>query len=177
MTISPSDVAPRPTLRDPVHLLAFGFGAGLLRPAPGTWGTLVAVPIAWGLGQLALPVRCAVVLAIAGSGVWLCGRAGRDLGVADHAGIVWDEIAGYLLAVMLFEWSWVSAVLGFMLFRLFDIAKPPPVGWFDRRVHGGLGVMLDDLAAGVLTALVLGMLAWAELGMTLDPALGEWLTP
>ena len=132
------------------------------------------MPFAWLLGQVALPARCAVVLAVAGGGVWLCGRAGRDLGVADHSGIVWDEIAGYLLAVMLFQWSWVMAVLGFVLFRLFDIVKPPPVGWLDRRVHGGLGVMLDDLAAGMLAALVLAAMACGNWGVAFDPALRQW---
>lgn len=146
----------------------------MLRPAPGTWGTLVAVPFAWWLAQLDLVARCSVVLLLAVAGVWICGRAGRDLGVADHAGVVWDEIVGYLLAVLFFTWSWRLALFGFVLFRLFDIVKPPPVGWLDRRVHGGLGVMLDDLAAGMLAALVLAAMAWGNWGVAFDPALRQW---
>lgn len=161
----------RPT--SPWHWLAFGCGAGLLKPAPGTWGTLIAVPFAWMLSWLSLPARCGVVGVAALAGIWICGRVGRDLGVADHSGIVWDEIVGYWVAVILFEWSWLLALLAFGLFRLFDIAKPLVVGWLDRNLHGGLGVMADDLAAGVLTALLLAPLAWGEWGIAFAPAAGQ----
>ena len=141
---------PLRALRDPVLLLATGFGAGLLRPAPGTWGSAVALPLAWGLSYLPPAVSLGLVAAAAGAGVPLCGAAARRLGVHDHGGIVWDEIAGVLLALVLLPFDWRSALLAFAFFRLFDIAKPWPVSWADREVAGGLGIMLDDLLAGVL---------------------------
>lgn len=131
-------------------LLATGFGAGLLRPAPGTWGSALALPFAWALSLLPLAPRVALVLASAVLGVWICGRAAERLGVADHGGIVWDEMVGIWVALALLPVQWDTTVLAFAWFRLFDIAKPWPVSWADREVSGGLGVMLDDLIAGVL---------------------------
>ena len=149
MTRSGPEPLPRPDLRHPVHLLAFGFGAGLSPLAPGTAGTLVAVPVYLGLSLLpSWGYLLATALVIA-AGVVICGWSARRLGVHDHPGIVWDEIAGYLVTM---AWApagplWVLA--GFILFRLFDILKPWPIGWLDRRVGGGTGIMLDDVAAGV----------------------------
>ncbi len=149
----------RPHLHGPVHWLAFGLGAGLAPKAPGTFGTLVAVPLYLFLAPLPLPAYLAVVAALALLGVWLCGRTARDLGVHDHPGIVWDEVVGYLLTMSAAPagWGWVLA--GFVLFRLFDILKPWPIAWLDRRIGGGLGIMLDDLLAGALALAVLQLLA------------------
>ena len=124
-------------------------GAGLLPRAPGTWGTLAAVPLYLLLAGLPLVVYLTLVAVLFGLGIWACGRAGRELGVHDHSAIVWDEVVGYLVAMagLPRQWGWVLA--GFVLFRLFDILKPWPIGWLDRRVQGGLGVMLDDLGAGI----------------------------
>jgi phosphatidylglycerophosphatase A len=127
-----------------VHLLAFGLGAGCSPKAPGTMGTLVAVGLYLPLALLPPAFYALVLAAVIGLGVWLCDRAARDLGVHDHPGIVWDGI-----------------ILGFVLFRLFDVWKPWPIGWLDRRVSGGLGIMLDDLVAGVFAALCLqGLALW-----------------
>ncbi len=145
----------RPDLRNPVHLLAFGFGAGLAPAAPGTFGTLVAVPLYLLLALLPFPVYLAVLAAAIPAGAWLCGRTARDLGVHDHPGIVWDEIAGFLLTMAGAPAGWPWVVAGFLLFRLFDILKPWPVGWADRRVKGGWGIMLDDLLAGAWAWLLL----------------------
>lgn len=150
---------PRPSLGNPVHLLAFGFGAGCAPRAPGTVGTLVGVALYLPLSLLSPGPYIAVVAALSALGVWLCGRAARDLGVHDHPGIVWDEIAGYLLTMFLAPAGWIWIVLGFGLFRLFDIWKPWPIGWLDRRVGGGLGIMLDDLLAGLCAAVCLQLLA------------------
>jgi len=103
--------------------------------------------------SLSIYLACVAVAFIAGIGI--CAHAARRLGVHDHAGIVWDEIAGYLVTMIAAPTGWVWVVAGFVLFRLFDIAKPWPIRWLDRQVHGGLGIMLDDLLAGVFAALVL----------------------
>lgn len=149
----------RPDMRNPVHLLAFGFGSGLAPRAPGTVGTLAAVPLWYALIQLPFWGYALATLCVIAVGPWLCGRASRDLGVHDHGGIVWDEFAGFLLTMLFVPPSLLALVLGFMLFRLFDILKPWPIGWLDRRVQGGTGIMLDDLLAGVYAgALLTGLL-------------------
>lgn len=150
----------RELLRDPVLLLAFGFGSGLSPKAPGTMGTLVALPLAWGMLLLPLVPRLAVVLAVSLAGVWICQRASERLGVHDHPGIVWDEFAGLLLTVLIFPLDPVTLIGGFVAFRAFDILKPPPIGVVDRRVHGGLGIMLDDLLAAVFAAAALAAVRW-----------------
>ncbi|MDX1593960.1 MAG: phosphatidylglycerophosphatase A [Gammaproteobacteria bacterium] len=147
--------APRPDLRDPVQCLACGLGSGLAPVAPGTFGTLVALPVWWLLAPLPVPVYVGVVGLLALAGIWLCDRAARSLGVHDHPGIVWDEIVGYLVTMLAAPPTWQAMVLGFVLFRAFDIVKPWPIRWLDRRVHGGLGIMLDDLVAGAFAAVVL----------------------
>ena len=158
-TTSETDALPKPSMGNVVHLLAFGFGAGCSPRAPGTMGTLLAVGLYLPLSHLPVAAYLAVVALVSLAGIWLCGRAARDLGVHDHPGIVWDEIAGYLLTMMVAPPGFAWIVVGFLLFRLFDIWKPWPIGWLDRRVGGGLGIMLDDLVAGVFAALVLQLLA------------------
>ncbi len=152
-------ISERPRLSRPVHWLAFGLGAGLAPKAPGTFGTLAAVPLYLLLAPLPLPAYLAVVAVLALLGIGVCGRTARDLGVHDHPGIVWDEVVGYLLTMSAAPpgWGWVLA--GFVLFRLFDILKPWPIGWLDRRIGGGLGIMLDDLLAGALALVVLQLAA------------------
>lgn len=149
----------RPDLRNPVHVLAFGFGAGLSPLAPGTAGTLLGVFIYLSMAPLPLPYYIAVCGLLFVAGVWICARTSRDLGVHDHSGIVFDEIVGFLVAMIALPPDWLWLLAGFVLFRLFDIIKPWPIGWFDRRVPGGLGIMLDDLLAG-LAALALLQLAF-----------------
>ena len=118
-------------------------------------GTLLAVPLYLLLAQLSLPVYLGVLAVATLLGIYLCGKTARDLGVHDHPGIVWDEFAGYWLAMAALPatWPWIAA--GFVVFRIFDIAKPWPIGWCDKRVHGGTGIMLDDLLAGAYTWLIL----------------------
>lgn len=147
--------APPSIWRNPVHFLAFGFGSGAMPVAPGTFGTLVAVPIYWWLQPLTLWLYLAVVVVVTLVGIWLCHITSRDLGVHDHGGIVWDEIAGYLITMIAAPPGWQWMVVGFVLFRFFDILKPWPIGWADRHVQGGLGIMLDDVLAAFF--------AWAVL--------------
>lgn len=143
----------------PAHFLALGFGAGLAPKAPGTVGTLVAFPLYWLLAENPFFwVWIAVFLAV---GVWACGVAGRNLGVHDHGGLVWDEVAAFLMVLPFAPPSLPGFVLAFALFRLFDIWKPFPIGWLDARVPGGLGVMLDDvLAAGYAILCLMGLSQW-----------------
>ena len=151
--------APGPTpFRSPVQFLAFGFGSGLSPRAPGTMGTLVAVPIYCAIAYWNLAWYSVFVVLAALLGIWICGAASRELQAHDHPGIVWDEIAGYLLTMLAAPVGWVWIVAGFALFRLFDIWKPWPIGWLDRHVGGGFGIMLDDLVAGVFAAVCLQVL-------------------
>ena len=149
-------------LRSPARILAFGFGSGLMRPAPGTWGTAFA----WVLHALALrelPVAYQVAAAILafGAGIWACGHAGRDLGVADHGGMVLDEVAAFWLVLALVPASVTAQLAAFALFRLFDIVKPPPIRHAERRWKNGFGVMFDDLLAALYTLLVFAI--WQRL--------------
>jgi phosphatidylglycerophosphatase A len=143
--------------------MALGFGAGLSPKAPGTLGTLAAVPVYLLCSGLPTGAYLAVAAAAAVIGVWVCGRAAQELGVHDHPGIVWDEIAGFLLTMAGTPASPVTVFAGFVLFRLFDIFKPWPICWCDRRVAGGLGIMLDDLLAGAAAALILHLAGRAGL--------------
>ncbi len=151
MKATPPPISPT-LLRDPGHLLALGFGSGLAPRAPGTFGTLVAVPVYLLCAQLPLVIYLSVVVAAFVLGVYLCGRTARALDVHDHPGIVWDEVVGYLLTMAWAPSGWLWVVLGFICFRLFDILKPWPISVLDRSVHGGLGIMIDDALAGVLAA-------------------------
>jgi len=130
-------------------MLAFGFGSGLSRYAPGTLGTIAAIPLWWLLTQLSQPLYLGLVLVAAIVGVSICGRAAEQLGVHDHGGIVWDEFVGLWVAMAFLPVSPVSLVLGFSLFRFFDIVKPWPISWLDKNISGGLGIMIDDIAAGL----------------------------
>ena len=142
-------------LKNPVYFLAFGFGSGLAPKGPGTAGTLVALVLWPLLAPLPLYTYIGVVVAVSLIGFYLCGKTARDMGVHDHPGIVWDEMAGYWLTMTALPASWSWALAGFVLFRLFDIWKPWPISWLDRQVHGGVGIMVDDLLAGLF--------AWAIL--------------
>lgn len=145
----------RPRLSDPVQLLAFGFGSGLSPVAPGTVGTLAALPLYLLIARQPLWIYSLVVLAAALLGVWLCEQASRRLGVHDHPGIVWDEFVGLWIALWAVpvEPLWIAA--GFLAFRVFDIAKPWPIGWLDQHARGGFGIMIDDVAAGLLACVTL----------------------
>ena len=160
MRATPPPISPT-LLRDPGHLLSLGFGSGLAPRAPGTFGTLVAVPVYLLCAQLPLVTYLSVVVAAFVLGVYLCGRTARALGVHDHPGIVWDEVVGYLLTMAWAPSGWLWVVLGFIFFRLFDILKPWPIRLLDRSVHGGLGIMIDDALAGVLAAACLAGFARA----------------
>ena len=140
--------------------IALFFGAGCAPWAPGTAGTLAAVPLAWLLSALGDGVYVAVLVAVVAVGAWASRRASTELGSHDHPGIVIDEVAGYLVTMAFIPVSATTAALGFALFRLFDVVKPWPIRWVDRNVSGGLGIMADDLLAGVYANLCLMGLAF-----------------
>ncbi len=143
------------------HCLAFGFGAGLAKKAPGTWGTLAAVPFCALLMFLPVWLYALLLLAAFALGVWLCETVAQDMRAHDHGGIVWDEMLGYWLTLFLAPINWVTILMAFVLFRLFDIWKPWPISWCDRHIHGGLGIMLDDVLAGALAGVCLQALLWS----------------
>lgn len=159
---SRSSVSPV-VLSQPVHLLALGFGAGLSPFAPGTAGTLVAIVVYLLIAALPDPWYLAAVGALFVVGVWACGASARDLGEHDHRAIVWDEIVGFLVTAAALPPGWVWLLAAFALFRVFDILKPWPIRLIDRRVHGGLGIMLDDVLAG-LYGLAILQGAWLLIG-------------
>lgn len=149
---------PKFQISNPVHFLALGFGSGLIKPAPGTWGTLSAVPLYYLLMQVMSSASIEYFVIILVSflvGIYLCGKTATDVGVHDHGAIVWDEIVGFLITMLLVPVTWVNVVLGFVLFRIFDIIKPWPIKLLDKHVHGGFGIMIDDVLAGVFAWVLL----------------------
>jgi phosphatidylglycerophosphatase A len=165
MTTSPdgSAATSRPTLRhlaQPVHLLALGFGSGLAPVAPGTFGSLVGLAIALALAPLGLAWNLLAVLVATVAGIWICGESARRLGVHDHPAIVWDEVAGMMIAMLAAPDAWWGAPAAFVLFRIFDIAKPWPIREIDHGMGGGAGIMLDDVLAGLFAALGLLLIGY-----------------
>ena len=145
-------------LRHPAHIIALGAGAGLVPVAPGTAGTLLAFPLYWGLANwLASPAVLALITAGFVVGIWACGETGRALGAADHGAMVWDEIVAFALVLVFTPAGWKWQAGAFLLFRFFDIVKPPPIRYFDRKWKNGFGVMFDDLLAALYALLVLAL--------------------
>ncbi len=144
----------------PAHFIALGFGSGLPRNAPGTWGTLAALPL-FALLQMVfshstIALICIPVFVL---GVWAAEVTGRNLGVSDYGGIVIDEIVAMWLVLCVAPPTWLGWVIAFGLFRLFDIVKPWPIRWLDQYVKGGFGVMIDDILAAVFAIIPLLLLA------------------
>jgi len=155
-----SDLIPRPSWRfllsHPARLVAFGFGAGLVPVAPGTWGTLLALPVFLLVSPRLEPAEfLLMLLALFALGVWACDVTGRSLGNSDHGGMVWDETVAFLLVLFFTPAGLHWQALAFLIFRLFDILKPPPIRYYERTFKNGFGVMLDDLIAAFYTLLVL----------------------
>ena len=138
-------------LKNPIHLLATGFGSGLMPKAPGTFGTVAAIPVYLLMSQLDLLLFVVLTCLITVFGVFICDYTSKALKVHDHSGIVIDEIAGYLITMIAVPFDWLWILLGFILFRLFDILKPWPISWVDKKIHGGFGIMLDVVIAGVFS--------------------------
>ena len=148
------------SLKNPIHFLALGFGTGLAAKAPGTFGTLAAIPLYLLMAPLSLPWYIALTLISVFAGFYICDKASKDMGVHDHGAIVWDEVAGLLITMIAAPTGWLWLVIGFALFRFFDILKPWPIRWLDAKVHGGFGIMIDDVLAGIFSLLCLQGLAY-----------------
>ena len=145
-------------LLHPVDFLALGFGSGLVPKGPGTAGTVVAIPVYLLVSRLPVNFYLALVAVLFIVGIPVCAHAARRMGVHDHPAIVWDEIVGYLVTMVFAPPGWLWIVAGFVSFRFFDILKPWPIKWFDSKVGGGFGIMVDDLLAGLAAAAVLQLM-------------------
>lgn len=145
-------------LRDPIQLLAVGFGSGLAPKAPGTCGTIAAIPFFLLLSLLA-PLYYAVVVAVLSiAGIYICEKAAKASGVHDHGSIVWDEFIGYFVTMFMIPVSWQSVLVGFILFRFFDILKPWPISLADKKLDGGFGIMFDDIIAGLFALILMHLI-------------------
>ena len=144
----------------PAHFFGLGFGSGLAPKAPGTFGTLVGLPLFWLISGYTLAVQLGIVAILFIIGVYVCDKTGKALGVADHGAIVWDEIVAMMLVLAFSPPSWLNWVVAFGLFRLFDIWKPFPIRQFDAKLKNGFGVMFDDLLAAIYAILSLKVILW-----------------
>lgn len=140
----------RVSMKNPVHCLALGFGSGLIPFMPGTFGSLAAIPLLLAASWLSPAGYLLCTLVVSMAGIYLCGKTAHDMQVHDHGSIVWDEVAGMFITFLMLPLTVPYLVAGFLLFRLFDILKPWPIGIIDKRLHGGTGIMLDDILAGAM---------------------------
>jgi len=150
----------RAVWQKPLFFTAFGFGTGLAKIAPGTVGTLAALPLYALMYQTTPQVYGTICLILFVFGIPLCGKVADDIGIHDYKGIVWDEVVGYLIVLFMVPASVASLIYAFILFRIFDILKPPPIDWIEKNVGGGLGIMLDDALAAIPACLLQHLLLW-----------------
>jgi phosphatidylglycerophosphatase A len=150
-----SQVNFRELLKRPVCFLGLGFGSGLIPKAPGTFGTIAAIPIYLLMKDFSLAIYVMITLVAFIVGIWICQQSADWIGKDDPSAVVWDEIVGYLITMIAAPSGWQWLFLGFVLFRLFDIVKPWPISWADKSLHGGLGIMVDDVIAGLFSWITL----------------------
>lgn len=153
----------------PAHFCALGFGSGLAKKAPGTFGTLAGLPLFWLVADLGAYTQLAIITALFVAGIYFCDKTGKALGVSDHGSIVWDEIVAIMLVLTITPYHWEWWLVAFLLFRLFDIWKPVPIRQCDAKVKGGLGVMLDDVLAAIYAIISLEILLWLNTRIHLLP--------
>ena len=151
---------PASLLLNPIHLLSLGFGSGLSPKMPGTMGTVVAVGLYLLLPTVDWKIYLGIVITSLIVGIFLCDYTAKALNVHDHPGIVWDEIVGYFITMFMVPKSWLWILVGFVLFRLFDIWKPWPISIADKRLKGGLGIMLDDVIAGLFALIIIQIILY-----------------
>lgn len=152
-----------PNLKNPIHFLAVGFGSGLLKPAPGTWGTVAGLLLSIALWHFTHSPLFFMLLTLFSFwiGIYLCGKTAEDLQVHDDGRIVWDEIVAiFLMFGFLPEYNWLSYLLAFISFRIFDILKPFPIRYFDEKLENGLGIMLDDILAAIFALIAMYLIYW-----------------
>lgn len=152
---------PRSIWTNPIHFIACAFGAGTLPWAPGTWATIAAIPICLALAPLPIWLYVAIIALLFILGIFVCGITNRDFGFEDHPICAWDEMACFPVVMIGIPITWYDLLLAVILFRFFDILKPWPIGWLDKHVHGGFGVMLDDLVSALISlAIMHGIQLW-----------------
>ncbi len=144
----------------PAHFLALGAGSGLAKKAPGTYGTLVGLPLFFLIAPLQIYLQISIIFILFLVGIYCCEKTGQALGVSDHGSIVWDEIVAMMLVLTFTPIQWQWWLVAFALFRLFDIWKPVPIRQCDAKIKGGLGVMMDDILAAMYAILCLKLLLW-----------------
>lgn len=144
--------------KNPIHFIACGFGVGAIPYAPGTFGTLLSIPLYLFLATLPITLYILITGLLVVLGIPLCQITNRDFGTEDHPAAVWDEFASFPIVMIGIPCTWYHLLIGFILFRLFDIFKPGIIGWVDRNVHGGFGTMLDDVVAAMLCLLILQLI-------------------
>ncbi|HSG92510.1 MAG TPA: phosphatidylglycerophosphatase A [Methylotenera sp.] len=147
-------------LSHPAHFFALGFGSGLAKKAPGTFGTIVGMPMFWLIAGLDFYIQLVIIFVLFLIGIYFCTKTGKALGVSDHGGIVWDEIVAIMLVLTVTPFQWQCWLAAFIIFRVFDIWKPAPIRQCDARIKGGFGVMFDDLLAAIYTIISLKILLW-----------------
>lgn len=147
-------------MQHPAYFFGLGFGSGLAKKAPGTFGTLIGLPLFWLIAGYSLSIQLLIISALFVIGIYFCSATGKALGVADHGGIVWDEIVAMMLVLTFTPMQWQWWLAAFLLFRLFDIWKPFPIRQFDAKLKNGFGVMFDDLLAGIYAIICLKALLW-----------------
>lgn len=150
----------RVSIKNPIHFLALGFGTGLAPVMPGTFGTLAALPFLLLFPYLSVILQILLIIAVCCVGFWLCDKTAKDMKVHDHSAIVWDEVAGMMITMIAIPITVTHLLLGFILFRIFDIVKPWPISLLDKNVHGGVGIMVDDIFAGLFSLAVLHVLVY-----------------
>lgn len=153
------NIAPQSAWTNPLHFITFGFGSGTMPYAPGTFGTLACIPFYLLFQGMIWWQYLIVTIIVALIGIYLCGRTCKEIGVHDHPGTVFDEFVGFFVTMLFAPVGWVWIVVGFVLFRFFDICKPWPIKWLDQNIHGGLGVVLDDIVAGVFAMVIMQIIA------------------
>ena len=151
---------PASVWRNPIHFLSFGLGSGAMPIAPGTFGTMVGMLIYSLLPSMSSDVYGVFLFLTFLLGVWLCGKTSFDLGVHDHPGIVFDEFVGLWITYFMVPEGSQWLICGFCFFRIFDILKPWPIKWADVNINGGLGIMLDDVLAGIISCLCIQGIVW-----------------
>ena len=144
----------------PAHFFGLGFGSGLVPKAPGTFGTLVGLPLFWLISSYALNTQLIIITSLFMIGIYFCDKTGKALGVADHGAIVWDEIVAIMLVLAFTPTNFIFWFIAFLLFRLFDIWKPYPICYADANFKNGFGVMFDDLLAAIYAILVMKFIVW-----------------
>ena len=145
---------------NPIHFITCGFGIGTIPFMPGTLATLASIPLCLILSRFSLITYCVVTLCLVIAGIFLCQKTNKDFGCDDHPGAVWDEFASFPIVMISVPKTWYFFMLGVVLFRILDIYKPGPIGWLDKHIHGGVGVMLDDVVSAMVAWALLQAIIW-----------------